>query len=50
MQYKSTLERLFEGWASEKIQQAAMERLPEYRKGTREIDWGKPVGREIIDD
>lgn len=50
MQSQSTLEQLFKGWTSEEIQRGAMERLPEYREGTREIDWGKPVGREIIDD
>lgn len=49
MQSKSALEQLFEGWTPEEIQQAAMEHLPEYRDGCREIDFGEPVGREIID-
>lgn len=48
MQSNDLLDKLFEGWTPEQIQQAAMEHLPEYRDGCREIDCGKPVGREIF--
>lgn len=48
MQSNDSLDKLFEGWTPEQIQQAAMEQLPEYCDSCREIDMGKPVGREFF--